>query len=307
MQLFGNKKHLDTQEKDWIEGAKHGDSKSQKAIFDMLSSKMYAICLRYMGDKDLAEDILQDGFVTLFSKLDSYSGVGSFEGWARRVFVNTALMSLRKKDAMKNTEDVSVARNIASDDPTVIQKISYMDLLKLITELPTGFRTVFNILGPLTNPGSPTRQLLGVYDEYLVQPLTQVLISLGVQRGMVVYGQDKLDEISLSAPTTVCEFRDGWYKTYTISPEDFGLQRCAKSDLTGGTPQENAQITREILSGAKGPRRDAVLLNAGAALTIGGKAESMKEGVALAAELIDSGKAMQTLQALIEVSNRAEA
>ena len=170
-----------------------------------------------------------------------------------------------------------------------------------------GFRTVFNILGPLTNPGSPTRQLLGVYDEYLVQPLTQVLISLGVQRGMVVYGQDKLDEISLSAPTTVCEFRDGWYKTYTISPEDFGLQRCAKSDLTGGTPQENAQITREILSGAKGPRRDAVLLNAGAALAIGGKAESMKEGVALAAELIDSGKAMQTLQALIEVSNRAEA
>ena len=106
---------------------------------------MYAICLRYMGDKDLAEDILQDGFVTLFSKLDSYSGVGSFEGWARRVFVNTALMSLRKKDAMKNTEDVSVARNIASDDPTVIQKISYMDLLKLITELPTGFRTVFNM------------------------------------------------------------------------------------------------------------------------------------------------------------------
>ena len=170
-----------------------------------------------------------------------------------------------------------------------------------------GFRTVFNILGPLTNPGSPTRQLLGVYDEYLVQPLTQVLISLGVQRGMVVYGQDKLDEISLSAPTTVCEFRDGWYKTYTISPEDFGLQRCAKSDLTGGTPQENAQITREILSGAKGPRRDAVLLNAGAALTIGGKAESMKEGVALAAELIDSGKAMHTLQALIAVSHRAEA
>lgn len=111
----------------------------------MLSSKMYAICLRYMGDKDVAEDILQDGFVTLFSKLDSYSGVGSFEGWARRVFVNTALMSLRKKDAMKNTEDVSVARNIASDDPTVIQKISYMDLLKLITELPTGFRTVFNM------------------------------------------------------------------------------------------------------------------------------------------------------------------
>lgn len=145
MQLFGNKKHLDTREKDWIEGAKRGDGRCQKAIYDMLSPKMFAVCLRYMGDRDAAEDILQDGFVTLFSKLDSYSGVGSFEGWARRVFVNTALMSLRKKDAMKNTEDVSAAWGISSDDPTVIQKISYMDLLKLVAALPTGFRTVFNM------------------------------------------------------------------------------------------------------------------------------------------------------------------
>ena len=169
-----------------------------------------------------------------------------------------------------------------------------------------GFRTVFNILGPLTNPGSPTMQLLGVYDRYLVEPLAQVLMSLGVQRGMVVYGEDKLDEISLSAPTTVCEFKDGWYKVYTIAPEDFGLTRCQKADLVGGSPAENAQITRDILNGAKGPKRDAVLLNAGAAFYIGGKAETLAQGVTLAAELIDSGKAARTLQGLIDVSNRAE-
>lgn len=167
-----------------------------------------------------------------------------------------------------------------------------------------GFRTVFNILGPLTNPGSPSMQLLGVYDEYLVEPLAQVLINLGVKRGMVVYGQDKLDEISMSAPTTVCEFKDGWFKTYTIQPEDFGFERCTKADLEGGSPEENAQITRAILSGEKGHKRNAVLMNAGAALYIGGKAESMKTGVELAAKLIDSGEAMRTLEKLIEVSNR---
>ena len=169
-----------------------------------------------------------------------------------------------------------------------------------------GFRTVFNILGPLTNPGSPKMQLLGVYDEYLVEPLAQVLINLGVKRGMVVYGKDKLDEISLSAPTAVCEFKDGWFKTYTIAPEDFGFERCTKDDLKGGTPQDNAKITREILGGAKGHKRNAVLMNAGAALYIGGKADSLNDGIALAAEIIDSGKALETLSKLIEVSNRPE-
>ena len=169
-----------------------------------------------------------------------------------------------------------------------------------------GFRTVFNILGPLTNPASPKLQLLGVYDEYLVEPLAQVLISLGVKRGMVVYGQDKLDEISMSAPTTVCEFKDGWFKTYTIAPEDFGFERCTKADLTGGTPKENAKITLDILNGEKGHKRNAVLMNAGAALYIGGKAETMKDGIVLAEELIDSGKALETLNKLIEISNSAE-
>ena len=169
-----------------------------------------------------------------------------------------------------------------------------------------GFRTVFNILGPLTNPGKPSLQLLGVYDEYLVEPLAQVLSSLGVRRGMVVYGKDKLDEISLSAPTKICEIRDGWYKTFVVAPEDFGLERCAREDLRGGTPEENAKITLSILSGAEGHKRNAVLMNAGAALYIGGKAGSMKEGIALAAELIDSGRALETLNKLREVSNRPE-
>ena len=169
-----------------------------------------------------------------------------------------------------------------------------------------GFRTVFNILGPLTNPGSPSMQLLGVYDDYLVEPLAQVLVNLGVRRGMVVYGMDKLDEISVSAPTRICEIRDGWFRSYVIKPEDFGLERCAKAELKGGSPAENADITRAILRGEKGHRRDAVLLNAGASLYIGGKAESMKEGVSLAAEILDSGKALETLEKLIEVSNRPE-
>lgn len=169
-----------------------------------------------------------------------------------------------------------------------------------------GFRTVFNILGPLTNPGSPKIQLLGVYDDYLVEPLAQVLINLGLKRGMVVYGQEKLDEISASAPTTVCEFKDGWFKTYVITPEDFGFTRCKKEDLVGGSPEENAQITRAILQGASGAKRTAVLMNAGAGLYLAGKAESMQAGVKLAAELIDSGKAYATLQKLIEVSNLLE-
>ena len=167
-----------------------------------------------------------------------------------------------------------------------------------------GFRTVFNILGPLTNPASPSMQLLGVYDDYLVEPLAQVLISLGIKRGMVVYGMDKLDEISLSAPTRICEIQNGWVKPYVIKPEDFGFERCTKDDLRGGTPEENAEITRSILKGEKGPKRDAVLLNAGAALYIGSKADTFRDGVRLAAEIIDSGKAYETLEKVIEVSNR---
>ena len=167
-----------------------------------------------------------------------------------------------------------------------------------------GIRTVFNILGPLTNPASPNMQLLGVYDASLVDPLARVLTSLGVKSGMVVYGTDKLDEISASAPTLVCEFRDGNYKTYTITPEQFGFTSCKKEDLVGGTPTENAAITLGILKGEdKGPKRNAVLLNAGAALYIAGKADSFENGIKLAGELIDNGAALAKLEEFIKESN----
>lgn len=167
-----------------------------------------------------------------------------------------------------------------------------------------GIRTVFNILGPLTNPASPNMQLLGVYDASLVEPLARVLTSLGVKSGMVVYGTDKLDEISASAPTLVCEFRDGNYKTYTITPEQFGFTSCKKEDLVGGTPAENAAITLGILKGGdKGPKRNAVLLNAGAALYIAGKSDSFENGIRLAGELIDNGAALTKLEEFIKESN----
>ncbi len=167
-----------------------------------------------------------------------------------------------------------------------------------------GFRTVFNILGPLTNPCSPEYMLMGVYDEYLIEPLTKVLIKLGVQRGMVVYGTDKMDEISAGAPTKVSEIRDGWYRTYTIQPENFGMERGTKEDLLGGTPEENAKITRDILSGKiTGPKLNAVLLNAGAAIYAGGKADSMEEGIKIAQEMITSGKATEVLEKVIQISN----
>ena len=166
-----------------------------------------------------------------------------------------------------------------------------------------GIRTVFNILGPLTNPAHPTTMLLGVYDEYLLDPLAQVLMSLGVKRGMVIYGQDCLDEISLSAPTSVCEFQDGWFKRYTIQPEDFGFTRCSKEDIKGGTPEENAAITRAILAGQEqGPKRDIVLLNAGAAIYLGGKAASIADGIGVARSLIENGAGFKKIAAFAKLS-----
>ena len=145
-----------------------------------------------------------------------------------------------------------------------------------------GIRTVFNILGPLSNPAGANMELMGVFDQALVEPLAQVMAKLGVIRGMVVFGQDKLDEISMSAPTSVCEIRDGWFQSYEITPEQFGYTRCSKEDLVGGTPAENAEITRAILKGEeRGSKRQAVCLNAGAAFYIAGKAESMEVPVSV--------------------------
>lgn len=168
-----------------------------------------------------------------------------------------------------------------------------------------GIRTVFNILGPLSNPAGANMELMGVFDESLVEPLAQVMAKLGVEKGMVVYGQDKLDEISMSAPTSVCEIRDGKFTTYELTPEQFGYTRCDKAELVGGTPEENAEITRAILTGEdKGAKRQAVCLNAGAALYITGKAATIEEGVKLAEELIDNGAAYAKLQQFIEETNK---
>ena len=168
-----------------------------------------------------------------------------------------------------------------------------------------GICTVFNILGPLSNPAGANMELMGVYDQSLVEPLAQVMENLGVDRGMVVYGQDSLDEISMCAPTSVCEIRDGKFTSYEITPEQFGYERCEKGALTGGTPAENAEITKAILKGEeKGPKRQAVCLNAGAALYIAGKAASIEEGVKLAESLIDSGAALKKLEEFVEETNK---
>lgn len=167
-----------------------------------------------------------------------------------------------------------------------------------------GIRTVFNILGPLSNPAGANMELMGVFDQALVEPLAQVMAKLGVTKGMVVFGQDKLDEISMSAPTSVCEIKDGWFQSYEITPEQFGYTRCSKDDLVGGTPAENAEITKAILKGEeKGAKRQAVCLNAGAALYIAGKADTMEAGVRMAEELIDSGAALKKLEEFIHESN----
>ena len=160
-----------------------------------------------------------------------------------------------------------------------------------------GIRTVFNILGPLTNPAHPTRMILGVYDEYLLEPLANVLLTLGVKSGMVIYGQDCLDEFSMSAPTSVCEFKDGWYRRYTLKPEDFGCP------VRGGDPAENAAVTLAILKGAQGPKTDIVLLNAGAAIYVGGKAKDIAEGIEVARQMIASGAALKKLEAFKQLSN----
>ena len=170
-----------------------------------------------------------------------------------------------------------------------------------------GVRTIFNILGPLANPAGANMQLLGVYDENLVEPLARVLSNLGVKRAMVVHGHDGLDEITLTGTSTICEVAGGRLNSYFITPEQFGLERCQLSDLTGGDPKENAAIARRILSGEKGPKRDTVVLNAACCLYMGKNDITMRECVRVAQDLIDSGKAMNTLEAFVRATNEVAA
>ena len=166
-----------------------------------------------------------------------------------------------------------------------------------------GVRTVFNILGPLSNPAAATMQLLGVYDKKLAEPLARVLSNLGVVRGVAVCGEDGLDEITLTGETSVYEIREGEIRSYTITPEQFGLRRCALEELVGGDPGENASITKDVLTGKEtGPKRDIVLMNAGMSLYLGKDGISVQDGIRQAAELIDSGRAYRKLQEFIKLT-----
>lgn len=202
----------------------------------------------------------------------------------------------------------------AEDSAKVLDKIgmcfmfaqTYHSSMKYVAPVRKGLgiRTIFNILGPLTNPAGANMQLLGVYDESLVEPLAKVLLNLGVKRGMVAYGQDGLDEISLSAPTTCCEIRDGKLKSFVLNPEDYGFRLCKKEDLVGGDPKENAEITRAILNGEKGPKRDAVVLNSAACIYMATDNMTFEEAILAAQDIIDSGKAKEQLENFIEISNQ---
>ena len=167
-----------------------------------------------------------------------------------------------------------------------------------------GVRTVFNILGPLSNPAAATMQLLGVYDKKLAKPMAQVLSNLGVTRGVAVCGEDGLDEITLTGETDVYEIRFGEITSYTITPEQFGLRRCALQELVGGTPEGNAQISKDILTGKeKGPKRDIVVMNAGMSLYLGKDGISLEEGIQMAQDILDSGKAYEKLQEFVKLTN----
>lgn len=167
-----------------------------------------------------------------------------------------------------------------------------------------GIRTIFNILGPLSNPAKANMQLLGVYNESLVESQAHVLKNLGLDRIMVVYGMDCIDEISMSAPTKVCEYRNGEFKTYEITPEQFGFKRCEKSELVGGTPEENAAIACDILDGKKGAKLDAVLINAGAAIYLVSDGITIEEGIEKARQIIESGKAKKKFEEFVAATNR---
>lgn len=167
-----------------------------------------------------------------------------------------------------------------------------------------GIRTIFNILGPLTNPANATCQVLGVYNEKLTEKLANVLNNLGTKRAFVVYGLDTLDEISITGKTKVSELKDKMVRSYFIKPQDFGIKNARLEDIKGGTIEENARFVRKVLEGEKGPRQDVVLLNASSALVAGGMAKDFKDGVKIARQAIESGRAKEKLEKLIAFTNR---
>lgn len=224
-------------------------------------------------------------------------GVSSKSGAADVLEALGVKIDLEPEQSAKMLQDINICFMFAQKYHTAMRFVAPV-------RKQLGIRTIFNILGPLANPAGANLQLLGVYEESLVEPLADVLRNLGVRRAMVVYGEDRMDEISLSAPTTVCEIRDGEKRSYKIYPEEVGLHRCTKQELVGGGPVENAQIALDILNGARGAKRDAVLLNAGACFYLVQDGITLAEGIQQAANLIDNGSAKKKLEQFIEWSNR---
>lgn len=275
---------------------------------------MRAHCLRLLNDMDVLEIVGTGGDQSNSFNISTTSAVViSAGGVPVAKHGNRAASS--KSGAADVLEALGVNINVSpAKSAQMLKSINicflfaqkYHSAMKFVAPVrkELGIRTVFNILGPLSNPAGANMQVMGVYEEALVEPLARVLSNLGVKNAMVVYGQDKLDEISMSAKTSVCEIKNGEFRSYEIEPEQFGFEKCEKEALVGGTPEENAAITLSILNGEeRGPKRNAVLLNAGAGLYVAGKVNTLEEGVSMAAELIDSGAAKARLDEFIRMSN----
>ena len=277
------------------------------------AEEMRRHCIKLLHDKDVLEIVGTGGDGSNSFNISTTSSIViAAAGIPVAKHGNRAASS--KCGAADVLEALGVKINISPEKSTeLLNKIgicflfaqNYHIAMKYVAPIrkELGIKTIFNILGPLSNPAGANIELMGVYEKELVEPLAKVLYNLGVKRALVVYGEDKLDEISMSSHTTVCEVKDGEFYSYVIIPEQFGLERCKKEDLEGGTPEENAQITLSILNGEKGPKRNAVVLNAGAALYLSGKADTIVDGVRLAEEIIDSGKAKKKLEEFIKYSN----